>query len=89
MRRIQLVLAALAIVVTSFAAFAGPTMANELDCRDARGNLIRCDNGRLYEPFNRGHSPVFHDDFSYPFNNPLFPYPYYWYWGDEVWDELD
>jgi hypothetical protein len=50
MRRIQLVLGALAIVVTSFAAFAGPVMADDLNCRDARGDLIRCD-GELYEPY--------------------------------------
>jgi hypothetical protein len=75
MRRIQLVLAALAIVVTSFAAFAGPAMANGLDCRDAKGKLIRCDNGKLYEPFNRDHSQLLHNDFLYPCN-PHFFNPY-------------
>ena len=50
MTRIQLVLGALAIVVTSFAAFAGPAMADDLNCRDARGDLIRCD-GDLYVPY--------------------------------------
>src|SRR5215212_4427187 len=51
MRRIHVVFAALAIVVTSFAAFSGPAMAqDDLNCRDARGDLIRCD-GELYEPY--------------------------------------
>jgi hypothetical protein len=49
MRRIQLVLAALAIVVTSLAAFSGPAMADDLSCFDAWGNLIWCEGG-FYTP---------------------------------------
>jgi hypothetical protein len=49
MRRAKLILAALAVVVSTFAAFSGPAMADDLNCRDARGNLIRCD-GQLFEP---------------------------------------
>ena len=49
MKRIRLVLAALAIVVAAFAAFSGPAMADDLNCRDARANLIKCD-GDLYRP---------------------------------------
>ena len=45
MRRIQLVLAALAIVVTALAAFSGPAMADDLNCLDAWGNLIWCEGG--------------------------------------------
>jgi hypothetical protein len=72
MRRIQLVLGALAIVVTSLVAFAGPAVADDLDCRDARGDLIRCD-GELYAP---------HYNTS-GYNN--YPYPFYSndaYYGD-------
>ena len=50
MRRIKLILAALSVAVASFAAFSGPVLADELDCRDARGDLIRCD-GDLYSPY--------------------------------------
>ncbi len=35
MRRVKLVLGALALMVATFAAFSGPVMADELDCRDA------------------------------------------------------
>ena len=49
MRRIQLVLAALAIVVTALAAFSGPAMADDLNCLDAWGNLIWCEGG-FYTP---------------------------------------
>ena len=42
-KRIQIILGALAIVVTSFAAISGPALAADLDCRDAQGDLIRCD----------------------------------------------
>ncbi len=35
MGRVKLVLGALALVVAAFAAFSGPVMADELDCRDA------------------------------------------------------
>ena len=106
MKRIQLILAALAIVVTSLAAFAGPAMAQDIDCNiannqpeDIPGNIIRCDNGDLYAPFDRDYynniydSPYPYPDFSYPY--PDFSYPDYSqsfydedYW-EEVLDELD
>ena len=35
MGRVKLILGALALVVATFAAFSGPVMAAELDCRDA------------------------------------------------------
>ena len=73
MKRIQMVLGALAIVVTSLAAFAVPAMADDLDCRDAKGDLIRCD-GDLYEPYDRGshyddnnYYPQFYSPFYFPF----------------------
>jgi hypothetical protein len=76
MKRIQMVLAALAIVVTSLAAFAVPAMADDLDCRDAKGDLIRCD-GDLYAPYdNRG---SYYDDNDYyypPFYTPFYT-PYF------------
>ena len=53
MRRTKLILAALAVVVSTFAAFSGPAIADDLNCRDAQGNLIRCD-GQLYAPVNNG-----------------------------------
>jgi hypothetical protein len=49
MRRIQLVLAALAIVVMALAAFSGPAMADDLNCLDAWGNLIWCE-GDFFAP---------------------------------------
>ena len=76
MKRIQMVLAALAIVVTSLAAFAVPAMADDLDCRDAKGDLIRCD-GDLYEPYDRG-SHYYNDYYYPPFYTPYFTdYNYY------------
>jgi|SRR5918993_3219739 hypothetical protein len=80
MRRIKLVLGALAIVVTSLVAFAGPAMAqDDLNCRDARGYLIRCD-GELYAPYNTsGYNP-------YPYYN-AYPDPFYSndaYYGDDL-----
>ena len=89
MRRIKLVLAALSVAVASFAAFSGPVLADGLDCRDARGDLIRCD-GDLYAPYsyyydNDDHfyfddddyyDRYFDDDF-YFFNPYLFFSPYY------------
>ena len=77
MRRIKLVLATLVVLVAAVAAFAGPAMADDLNCRDARGKLIRCD-GKLYEPFNRHY-----DDrgfYNYPydyFNDYHYPYDYF------------
>ena len=49
MRRIQLVLAVLAIVVTALVAFPGPAMADDLSCLDAWGNLIWCERD-FYPP---------------------------------------
>jgi hypothetical protein len=66
-KRIQIILGALAIVVTSFAAISGPALAADLDCRDARGALIRCD-GELYSPYD--------DDGYYYYNNDN-------YWDDD------
>lgn len=90
MKRIHVVLAALAIVVTSLAAFAGPAMADDLDCRDASGELISCD-GELYTPYD--------DNNSYYYDYPLFSdYPLYnadpyysdsYYNEDEYEDYLD
>jgi hypothetical protein len=51
MRRIQLVLTALAVVVTSLAAFSGSAKADDLNCRDAWGNLIWCE-GDFFAPVN-------------------------------------
>jgi hypothetical protein len=81
MRRIKFVFAALAIVVTSLAAYAGPSMADDLNCRDARGKLIRCD-GRLYEPFNK-----YYDDhnFYYPYGF----YNHYNYFNDDYYYGFD
>ena len=49
MRRIRLVFAVLAIVVTSLAAFPGPAMADDLSCFVAWGNLIWCE-GDFFGP---------------------------------------
>ncbi len=86
MKRIQMVLAALAIVVTSLAAFAVPAMADDLDCRDAKGDLIRCD-GDLYEPFDRG---SYYDDNDYYYYPPFYT-PFYndYNYGDYDEDDFE
>ena len=71
MKRIQMVLAALAIVVTSLAAFSVPAMANDLDCRNAKGELIRCD-GDLYAPYDRGSYYDDNDNYYPPFYSPIY-----------------
>jgi hypothetical protein len=89
MRRLKLFLAALSVAVASFAAFSGPVLADDLDCRDARGDLIRCD-GDLYGPYsyydNDDHFYFDDDDYYYDryfdddfyfFNPYLFYSPYY------------
>ncbi len=77
MRRIKLLLAALSVVVASFAAFSGPALADDLDCRDARGDLIRCD-GDLYAPYSY-YDRYFDDDYyDYYFDDDFYFYnPYY------------
>jgi hypothetical protein len=76
MRRIKLVIVALALVMATFAAFAGPAMADNLNCRDAQGFLIRC-NGQFFAPvssnFNDGcFNGCFNTGFSSPFFNTGF-----------------
>jgi hypothetical protein len=63
-KRIQIVLGALAIVVTSFAAISGPALAEDLNCRDARGDLIRCD-GEFYSPYDNDNEYFYDDDSFY------------------------
>ena len=84
MKRIQIILGALAIVVTSFAAISGPALAEDLDCRDARGDLIRCD-GDFYSPYNDDDGYYYYNsdnywDDDYDFS-PYFFNPYYYYGG--------
>lgn len=84
MKRIQIILGVLAIVVTSFAAISGPALAEDLNCRDARGDLIRCD-GEFYSPYDD--DDYFYDDDYYFYNDddddfsPYFFNPYYYYYG--------
>ena len=92
MRRIKLVLAALSVAVASFAAFSGPVLADELDCRDARGDLIRCD-GDLYSPYYDGNDFFYSEDY---FDNDYYfspyylsPYAFYGYDSEEYFDELE
>ena len=85
LKRIQIILGALAIVVTSFAAVSGPALADDLNCRDARGDLIRCDRD-LYSPYD------YEDDDYYFYNDnywdddyyfsPFAFYSPYYYYGD-------
>jgi hypothetical protein len=87
MKRIQMMLAALAIVVTSLAAFAVPAMADDLDCRDAKGDLIRCD-GDLYEPYETGSH--YYNDYYTPFYTPYFTdYNYGGYDEDDFEDDFE
>jgi hypothetical protein len=80
-KRIQIILGVLAIVVTAFAAISGPALADDLNCRDARGDLIRCD-GEFYSPYDD--DDYFYDD-DYDLDDYDFsPYsfnPYYYYYG--------
>ncbi len=87
-KRIQIILGALAIVVTSFAAVSGPALADDLDCRDARGDLIRCD-GEFYSPYDDD-DDYFYDDYFYNddyyldddyYFSPYFFNPYNYYGG--------
>ena len=69
MGRIKLVIAALAVVGASFAAFAAPAMADNLNnCRDAQGTLIRCD-GQFFAPvndINNNGFTLFNSGFGFP-----------------------
>ena len=81
MKRIQIILGALAIVVTSFAANAGPALAEDLNCRDARDDLIRCD-GEFYSPYDNDDDYFFYDD-DYYLDDDHFFNPYYYYVGSD------
>ena len=86
MKRIQIILGALAIVVTSFAAISGPALAEDLNCRDARGDLIRCD-GEFYSPYDNDDDYFYDDDYFfydddyYYLDDDYFFNPYYYYYG--------
>ena len=77
MKRIKLVLAAAAVMVAMLAAVSGPAMADNLNCRDVRGALIRC-NGDLYRPVNN-HHPYYYNNYHRYYYNSYYPY-YYWWW---------
>ena len=80
MRRIKLLFAAVAVVLAAFAAGSGPALADDLNCRDARGNWIRCD-GDLYRPVhqNRDHGYNYYNNYDhYPYYNYYF-YPWFWF----------
>ena len=77
MRRIKLVLGALAVMVAAFAAVSGPAMADDLNCRDAQGDLIRCD-GDLYTPYNADNNyyPYYGNNYYPYYDNNYSPYDY-------------
>ena len=80
MRRIKLVVGALAIVVAALVALSGLAMAQQLDCRDPNGYGIVCD-GERYVPFDNDYDYRDHhndDDYYFP------PYAFY---GDDSYDE--
>ena len=60
-------MAAIAVMVAGFVAVSGPAMADDLNCRDAKGDLIRCD-GDLYTPYD----PYYNN--YYPYYNNYDPY---------------
>jgi hypothetical protein len=72
----KLVLAGLAVMVATFVAASGPAMAQDQNCHDAWGNLIRCD-GMYYNPYNYNYE---YNPYNYgynPFNNYEYnPYNY-------------
>ncbi len=74
MRRIQLILAALAIVVTSFASFSGPVMAQAVyEYTDNYSNqeALECAHGECYY-----YNPSWDDDCYWYWD---------WYWGWYYW----
>jgi hypothetical protein len=81
MGRVKLVLGALALVVATFAAFSGPVMADELDCRDANRfehrfdvDAVNCDGDVFVDrgefDFNDNEDFFFDDDEDF-FLNPF------------------
>ncbi len=81
MGRVKLILGALALVVATFAAFSGPVMADELDCRDANRfehrfdvDAVNCDGDVFVD---RGEFD-FNDneDFFFDDNEDLFLNPF-------------
>ena len=73
MRRMKLVLAGLAVMVATFVAASGPAMAQDQNCHDARGNLIRCD-GMYYTPvYNYDYNPY---NYNYGYNPYNYNYDY-------------
>jgi hypothetical protein len=79
-KRIQIILGALAIVVTSLAAISSPALADDLDCRDARGDLIRCD-GDFYSPYDDDDDYYYFYDDDDDYFSPYFFNPYSYYYG--------
>ena len=89
MRRAKLILVSLAVVVSAFAAFSGSAMADDLNCHNARGDLVRCD-GDLYTPYDNNdyYNPYY--SFYNPNFNDLYYSPYGYsnnysscpFWGD-------
>jgi len=88
MRRIQLVLAVLAIVVTALAAFPGPVMAQVYNYDDNYYNQDFAVNGYWYNPYY-GYYPYYYDDGYYRVGPDAY-YPYgpngpwsFYYTGDD------
>jgi hypothetical protein len=77
MRRIKLVIAALAVMVATFVAASGPAMAQDLNCHDGRGNLIRC-NGTSYSPVHNNEYNLHNDGYNYWNHYWYGSYPYYY-----------
>jgi hypothetical protein len=82
MGRVKLVLGALALVVATFAAFSGPVMADELDCRDANRfehrfdvDAVNCDGDVFVDrgefDFNDNEDFFFDDNEDFFFLNPF------------------
>ena len=65
MRRIKLVLAALAVMAAAFIAVSGPAMADDFTrCRDLNGPFVRCD-GDLFQRVNDFNDGFFFDPFFF------------------------
>lgn len=82
MGRVKLILGALALVVVTFAAFSGPVMADELDCRDANRfehrfdvDAVNCDGDVFVDrgefDFNDNEDFFFDDNEDFFFLNPF------------------
>jgi hypothetical protein len=72
MRRIKLILAAVVVMVATFAAFAGPAMAATQRCNVHDNNFVNCNGDRFVNPDRFFFDDGLRNDFFFPFNTFFF-----------------